>query len=189
MNLWGGVEAATRNFNSILRDLAATDPNRKVVYVCFSAVYHAALKSVPFDERRALMAELVLSLEAGDVDTPGLAGPGAVFCIRLLKIFFEALDSEATRGKKFVFIVEGSASECVFRTCACGAGMGGVHACCFGVVVCSVTCTALGPRCTLANRRGLYISLLFIFVFFPSFLIACTSSRVRDTGTPTAGRP
>jgi hypothetical protein len=78
-----------------------------VIYVCFSAVFHAALNSIPDDERRALVDELKQSEEAG-ADTPGAAKAGSAFVGCILDAFFNALDTEVTRDKKFVFVVEES---------------------------------------------------------------------------------
>ena len=85
---------------------------RDIIYIDFSAVYHAALKSVPEDERRAFVDEFKKS-EAAGADTAGSATAGAAFVGCILDAFFSALDPKATQGKKFIFICEPSASECV----------------------------------------------------------------------------
>ncbi len=143
----------------------------KVIYICFSAVFHAALNSIPDDERRALVDELKQSEEA-DADTPGAAAAGSAFVGCILDAFFNALDPEVTRDKKFVFVVEESSETCV-RAASFVVARVAERPCMHAALVfmCVERARRPGPLCLIGVLAPLsiflHIDLILFFCLFP----------------------
>jgi hypothetical protein len=112
----GTTPGKTFTLRSIFNDADLMAGRSRVVFVDFSAIYHAWLQSVPDNLRRALVDALLAPSGANDVpDVARRAAALSHFVENVLFAFFAAVGPDACRKLKFVLIAEGSSKECVRR--------------------------------------------------------------------------